>query len=224
MAVYIFLAVTSNCVYVNCTINHNYFRCAFNGHSSSYAVLQTIISQNLRHCSIYTYSVLFAVWNFKKRLESMSSSSRKIIKCCAVIFCVHVIVTALLVFVIQRVVCHFLGSCQRLQHSCGSSSSRLRTLCADLGRLRTRGHGKRSYAQNVTLKPNSVGRTLSGWGPIHRRMGWVLAANQVRHSIDTVLSCQSGPKLVMIITQHRVRQLCIWCGSRHDAGLRLRSS
>jgi hypothetical protein len=67
-------------------------------------------------------------------------------------------------------------------------------------RLRIRDHGKRSYAQNVTLKPNSVGWTVSVWGPIRRRMNWVLVANRVRHSIGTVLSCQSGPRLVMIIT------------------------
>jgi hypothetical protein len=72
------------------------------------------------------------------------------------------------------------------------------------GRIPTRDHGKRSNAQTVTLKPKSVGRTVSGWGPIRSRMGWVLAANRVRHSTDTVLSCQSGPRLVTI-TQHRAR-------------------
>jgi hypothetical protein len=42
--------------------------------------------------------------------------------------------------------------CQRLQRSSGNGFSR----------LRTRDLGERSYTQNVTLKPTSVGRTLSG--------------------------------------------------------------
>jgi hypothetical protein len=36
------------------------------------------------------------------------------------------------------------------------------------------------------------------WGPIRRRMGWVLAANRVRRSIGTVLPGQSGPRLIMV--------------------------
>jgi len=58
--------------------------------------------------------------------------------------------------------------------------------------------------------------TLKGWrldlerlGPIRRRMGWALAANQVSRNTDTSLSWrQSGPRLHMIII-HRDRQLCV---------------
>jgi hypothetical protein len=35
----------------------------------------------------------------------------------------------------------------------------------------------------------SDGWTFNNWGPICRRMGWVLAANQVRHSINMLMSC-----------------------------------
>jgi hypothetical protein len=104
-------------------------------------------------------------------------------------------------------------SCRQLQHSGGTSSRR-----------RTQDQSERINAQTVTLQSKSAGWTFSGWGPIRCRMGWVLAANQVRHSTDTSLSwCQSGPRLAMITTS-RARQLCIWCGSRHDSGRRLRSS
>jgi len=102
--------------------------------------------------------------------------------------------------------------CQQLQHTGGTNSRR-----------RTQDQSERSNAQTVTLQSKSVGWTFSGWGPIRRRMGWVLVANQVRHSTDTSLSwCQSGPRLAMITTS-RARQLCIWCGSRYDSGRRLRS-
>jgi hypothetical protein len=43
-------------------------------------------------------------------------------------------------------------------------------------------------------------RTFNDWGPIRRRMGGVHAANRVRQSIGAVLSGQSGPRLIMIIT------------------------
>ena len=68
----------------------------------------------------------------------------------------------------------FVPFCQQLQHSGGTNSRR-----------RTQDQSERSNAQTVTLQSKSVGWTFSGWGPIRRRMGWVLAANQVRHSTDT---------------------------------------
>ena len=83
----------------------------------------------------------------------------------------------------------------------------------DRSTIRTRDQVKRSGAQTVTLKDAKQCR-LNLWrlGPIRRRMGWVLAANQVRHSWSWR---QSGPRLLMIPTS-RARQLCMWCGSRHD--------
>ncbi|KDR12226.1 hypothetical protein L798_13833 [Zootermopsis nevadensis] len=81
-------------------------------------------------------------------------------------------------------------------------------LCCASERLRTRDHGKRSNAQTVKLREKtSVGRTPSGRGPIRWRMGWVLAADLVRHSIGTVLSEQPGPRLPTITTSVRARQL-----------------
>ena len=64
--------------------------------------------------------------------------------------------------------------CQQLQHSGGTS-----------GRRRTQDQSERSNAQTVTLQSKSVGWTFSGWGPIRWSIGWVLAANRVRHSTDT---------------------------------------
>ena len=134
--------------------------------------------------------------------------------CCVVLCCVCCVVLCLISTTVSEYL-YFsaLSVYQRLQRSGVYGSM-----------LRTQDREKRSSAKTVTLQPNCFRWTVSGWGPNRRRMGWLLAANQVRHSTDTSLSWrQSGPRLHMITTR-RARPLCIGCGSRHDLGLGLRSS
>ena len=143
--------------------------------------------------------------------------------CCAVLCC------AVLCHAVQCcvVLCcawyerHWVSICSSvLRQSVEGRHSPVSTAAGYQPRTEWKGAARKPYRYNQ----NSVGWTFSGWGPIRRRMGWVLAANQVGHSTDTSLSWrQPGPRLHMIITR-RARQLCIWCGSRHDLGLSLRSS
>jgi len=75
----------------------------------------------------------------------------------------------------------------------------------------------RNVTEPVSAEPLAI-------GPIYRTMGWVLAANQVRHSTDTVYRDVSPAPGWSWYQPSCVRQLCIWCGSRHDLGSKLRSS
>jgi hypothetical protein len=176
------------------------------------AVIRLSAVRNLNLCSDHTVSLLFVVFLFVHVEQSvvmcvcLCACDSKVLWCA----CVCVRATAMSSKCLWYSVVPF---CQQLQHTGGTSSRR-----------QTQDQSERSNAQTVTLQPKSVGWTFSGWGPIRRRMGWVLVANQVRHSTDTSLSwCQSGPRLAMITTS-RARQLCIWCGNRHDSGPRNRSS
>jgi hypothetical protein len=91
-------------------------------------------------------------------------------------------------------------------------------------RLRTEDHCRRSSAQTVSLRPKQCrAEPLAFEGP--SAGGWDGYSQQIRYAIAPTRSYHIGPVPGWYGNQqHRARQLCIWCGSRHDSGLSLRSS
>jgi hypothetical protein len=109
-----------------------------------------ILHRGFQTTSNRAYLAVLMAQNFRRKLWNLRAGLRLADKmmCCDLLF-----------LRLQRL--SVVVVCQRLRGPCGNTSCR----------LRTKDHGKRSCTQNVTLKPNSVGRTLSVWGTIRRRMG-----------------------------------------------------
>jgi hypothetical protein len=90
--------------------------------------------------------------------------------------------------------------------------------------IRTQDQVKRRSAQTVTLQTQTVSAEPLAVRTHPQEDGLGTGSKsgtpQHRHSLSWR---QCGSRLVMI-TASCARQLCIWCGSRHDSGPRLRSS
>jgi hypothetical protein len=157
------------------------------------AKLRTVTSRMLRrrgHPLLFVVQVITGI----PRIRLHGSAGNL---CC-------VIAAAHLVFPIQCcTLCVITTSLRAFPMQCCASFLDVVTDCNVPVEARASNHGpqQEELRANHNGKTKTVPRgTFSGWGPIRRRMGWVLAANRVRHSIGAVLSCQSGPRLIMIIT------------------------
>ena len=101
--------------------------------------------------------------------------------CCAVLFCT-VLCCAVLYCAVPDI-----NDSERVSvvQFCARLSTSARLWCQQQQATNTGPSEKEHRAnRNVTTKTVSV-EPLAVEGPIRRRMGWVLAANQVRHSTDT---------------------------------------
>jgi hypothetical protein len=142
---------------------------------SSCALIPTVTSRPVRNCTGRTDSVMSIAQISKKRLASPCDDRDKRVP--------FVIATT----VIQ---CYDILSTAATLHGNG----RVRPI-----KTSKRGPWQEMLRANRNIETKTVPcGTFIDWRPIRRRMGWILAANRVRHSIGTVLSGQSVPRLVMI--------------------------
>jgi hypothetical protein len=89
--------------------------------------------------------------------------------------------------------------------------------------LRSRNHDRRSSAQTVKLKPKQCrAEPLAFEDP--PAGGWDGYLRYIRYAITRRGLIIMSVRPQADVHDNRARQLCICCGSRHDSGLRLRSS